>query len=233
MRAEIERWEEALKHPDWYIVLEDFLRSEIFPINHSPQVKERRHLFYGTVEQALQRKGGIKLAENTEDKFDLDAGREEIDTVVIHHTEEVPGISLERLSAIGLVRQYAKMYLEDNLYGLSGVRGKPIWSGHFDASGKVVFYAYHRLIRPYGASQRLLEDSEIGFHAGSKNMNQRSIALAMSGNFQNSSPNELQLREASRLISEYPNTRVMGHRDVMPGRDCPGDLWNQWKSSLC
>src|SRR6266568_3431835 len=163
MRRDFHRayWESRLTHPDWYVSLEHELHQSFFPVVHKhAQLKAFRHQVYELVEALLDSRS-IPLAEHGPN---LDEERQSIDTVVIHHTEEEPDIRLTKLSAIGLVQQYAFQYLADDVLGRR-VKGEPIWSGHF-RQGKMVFFAYHWLVRPNGTAERLLEDASIGWHAG-------------------------------------------------------------------
>ncbi len=60
---------------------------------------------YDFFESQLSR-GNIPLGHGS---GDLDLDRKEIDTVVIHHTSNPSGLSLSQLSAIELVRLYARI----------------------------------------------------------------------------------------------------------------------------
>ena len=227
----LEYWKEQLQYPDWYIRLEDYLKTIIFPIVHDdPGLKAERHTFYALVEEMLE--GGlIPLAESGPD---LDAERQSIDTIIVHHTEEDPDISLSRLSAIGFVRQYGFNYLNDNVWGIEGLKGQPVWSGHF-REGKMVFFAYHWLIRPDGKAERLLEDRYVGRH--SLQMNLRSIGIVLSGNYEHSiPPMEQIISSADTLKKNYgfvKQDRILGHLEVMEGRTCPGDKFlTDWKKTL-
>lgn len=222
---------QQLQHPDWYIRLEDYLQSKIFPVVHGvPELKAERDIFYTLVEEMLE-KGLIPLAESGPD---LDVSRGKIDTIVIHHTEEEPDIRLTMLSAIGFVRQYGLNYLNDNVWGMTGLKGQPIWSGHFQ-SGKMVFFAYHWLVRPDGKEERLLDDTNVGRH--SMDMNPRSIGIALSGNYEHATPPLSQIQATAHVIKEnyayIENDGILGHCEVMENRTCPGDRFlKEWKKTL-
>lgn len=228
---QLEFFRQELYHPDWYVRLSDYLAQTIFPVIHdNPRIKAERHLFYELVEEMLI-EDQIPLAENGPD---MDAERSEIDTVIVHHTEEESEIRLSKLSAIGFVRQYGKAYLEDDVWGKKGLRGKPIWSGHF-RNGKMVFFAYHWLIRPDGKQERLLEDKEIG-HQG-HDLNPRSVGVALSGNYEHSTPPPMQIAATGEVIKSHYNfvdvKRVFGHLETNPERTCPGDKFlDGWKNTL-
>lgn len=225
-------WESKLTHPDWYNRIEDELRQLFFPVVHGhPQLKAFRHQVYELVEELLE-SSRIPLAASGPN---LDEARQPIDTVVIHHTEEAPAIRLSKLSAIGLVRQYASQYLAGNVLGRP-VTGQPIWSGHF-RQGNMVFFAYHWLVRPDGTAERLLADTHIGWHAGNWQINTRSIGLALSGNYEAATPPLLQIEAVAHLIrTNYPQVapgRIVGHGEVVEGITCPGaDFLNGWKQTL-
>lgn len=226
------RWEGAFRRPDWYSLLERELREMIFPLVHDdPALKAWRHQVYQLAGEMLTREQ-IPLAS---DGPDLDRERRLPDTLVLHHTEGEPDLSLERLNAIGLLRQYGLQYLENNVLGRA-VRGEPVWSGHF-RQGRMVFFAYHWLVRPDGTCERLLSDRAIGWHAGNWNINTRSIGIALSGNYEHATPPAGQIAAAARLISmHYPSIahkRVLGHCEVLASLTCPGDRFlNGWKAQL-
>jgi hypothetical protein len=201
-------------------------------VHDDPQLKAWRHQVYALLGAMLER-DEVPLAATGPN---LDEERRQPDMLVIHHTEEDPAIPLMTLSAIGLLRQYGLLYLENDVLGRA-VRGQPVWSGHFRA-GKMVFFAYHWLIRPDGTCERLLDDQAIGWHAGDWEVNTRSIGLAFSGNYEHSTPPEVQIEAAARLIqTHYPaisRQRVLGHREIRTDLTCPGDQFlSDWKARLC
>src|SRR5947209_4578068 len=101
-------WESRLCYPDWYNRLTNELNQLFFPVVHdNPQLKAFRNQVYELVEELLESKS-IPLAKRGPN---LDEARRVIDTIVIHHTEEASDMRLGKLSAIGLVRQYARQYL--------------------------------------------------------------------------------------------------------------------------
>jgi len=234
MKIDFQRayWESKLTYPDWYIRIEDELRQLFFPVVHGhSQLKAFRHQVYELVEELLE-SSSIPLATCGPNRDEM---RRPIDAVVIHHTEEEPDIRLSKLSAIGLVRQYAFQYLAGDVSGRT-VRGEPIWSGHF-RQGKMVFFAYHWLVRPDGTAERLLEDAYIGWHAGNWQINTSSIGLALSGNYEEATPPLVQIEAVARLIrTNYPQVTagsIVGHREVVAGITCPGaDFLNGWKQTL-
>ncbi len=227
-----EYWLNKLQHPDWYVRLEAELRQLFFPVvHHDPQLKAFRNQIYDLVAELLANQR-IPLAACGPD---LDTERKAIDTIVIHHTEEEPAMSLDKLSAIGLIRQYAFQYLENNVLG-NRVRGQPIWSRHF-REGQMVFFAYHWLIRPDGTAIRLLEDRYIGWHAGHWDTNTRCIGIALSGNYEEDTPPFAQIVAMAQVIrnnyAQVHKSRIIGHREVREGVTCPGEFFlNGWKERL-
>jgi hypothetical protein len=225
-------WEHAFRQPDWYCRLERELRVALFPLVHdNPEIKAWRHQVYHLAGEMLTQ-GQIPLASTGPD---LDEQRRPPDMVVLHHTEEEPDISLEKLNAIGLLRQYGPHYLENDVLGRA-VRGQPVWSGHF-RQGRMVFFAYHWLVRPDGTCERLLEDRAIGWHAGNWHVNTRSIGIALSGNYEHTTPPARHIAAAARLIlTHYPAIApagVLGHCEIQASLTCPGDRFlSGWKAQL-
>jgi hypothetical protein len=169
---------------------------------------------------------------------DADSERQPIDTVVIHHTSSAPGLRPERLSAIELIRLYAPFFAakKDQF-----PKGHPIYSGHL-RNGNQVFWPYHWIVRTDGSAERLLFDSEIGWHSGNWGMNRRSVAIVLDNDYEHHSPSNLELLGVAALITDHygqiPLTRIIGHREVNPRTICPSDLFldesgrKGWKSAL-
>lgn len=225
-------WETKLRQLDWYIRLEKELNELIFPIVHNDsELKTFRDKVYELVEELLE-KGQIPLAKQGPN---LDVERKPIETIIIHHTEEEPEIRLSKLSAIGFVRQYGLAYLKNDVVG-HPLKNQPIWSGHF-REGKMVFFAYHWLVRPDGTAERLLQDNYIGWHSGNWEINTKSIAIAFSGDYEEDIPLLSQIEGAAKILREnYPQiakNRILGHREVKEGRTCPGaHFLGGWKNTL-
>ncbi|HUV81265.1 MAG TPA: peptidoglycan recognition family protein [Patescibacteria group bacterium] len=227
-----EYWGSQFKSPDWYIKIEKDLNELIFPIIHkNPEVKTFRHKVYELVEELLE-KDQIPLAKEGPN-FDID--RKPIDTIIIHHTEEESDIRLSKLSAIGFIRQYGLVYLKNDILGHQ-LKGQPIWSGHF-RNEKMVFFAYHWLVRPDGSSERLLKDGCVGWHSGVWEINTKSVAIALSGDYEENAPPTSQIEGVAKVIKDnYPQVaknRILGHREVREGRTCPGAYFlKEWKKTL-
>src|SRR6266849_4226021 len=96
-------WESRFRCPDWYVQLEPELQKQIFPIVHDDAgLSAWRHQIYQLAGEMLER-GEIPLAASGQN---LDEERKLPDTLVLHHTEIDPYISLAELNAIGFIRQY-------------------------------------------------------------------------------------------------------------------------------
>ncbi|MEX1061748.1 MAG: peptidoglycan recognition family protein [Patescibacteria group bacterium] len=162
---------------------------------------------------------------------DRDRWRKPIDTVVIHHTQRSPGYTWQRLSVVQLLNIYVPVFATDPIK-----RKEPIYSHHF-REGSQVFYAYHWLVRMDGSAERLLEDHQIGWHAGVWKINCRSIGICLDNNYMNSSPSKGVIESVAELINRnYPKIkkkRIFGHREVNLKVTCPGDEFLPcWKKDL-
>lgn len=230
-------WQQALREPDWYLKLEDdFRRLEKLADKARIEgkdpmtVKTIKREAYALIERNLK-EGTIPLAESGED---FDQERRPIDTIVIHHTKNPSGMTLDRLNAMHLLRLYAAYYgVDENL------RGQPIYSNHF-RDGRQVFYGYHWLVRQDGHCERLLEDEQIGWHSGCWHVNTRSIAIAIDDDLTDSQPDHKVLSAIATLIKAnyagVPPHLVIGHCEVLANSkviDNPGKLFlSYWKQKL-
>ncbi len=216
-----EGWKEALKYPDWYIKepvatdLKKFNGDVFFRLNFYNLIKEL--LCDNLI--ALDREGPTFFHEREIER--------EITNIVIHHTKTEPEISKEYLSVMGFLNVYVAEYsrCHNSLHRL--FYGKPICSGHFDKNNKQIFYNYHWIIRPDGSRERLLQDHQIGLHAGNKAVNRTSIAICFAGDYSNSPPAFSAIESAARIIKQYSNIKnIIGHCEAREGTDCPGNWWN-------
>jgi hypothetical protein len=242
-----ENWEQYLQQPDWYIHLEPFLQKWIYSYVHGDnRVKAVREPFYLLVADMFE-SGEIPLASNKPD-FDKPRRRRikeklpPIDTLIVHHSEADVGEHMNEqpklLNAIGAIRQYAFEFAKD-----PELRGKPIWSGHFTDEGRQVFSAYNGVITPDGSLHWLLEDKERQYmlwHAGGE-INDRSAALVVVGNYEHSTPPIDQIDGLANAIRgnyndvSFDTAHILGHREVNSARTCPGDQFlgeNGWKNKL-
>jgi N-acetyl-anhydromuramyl-L-alanine amidase AmpD len=121
------------------------------------------------------------------------------------------------------------------------LRGEPIGSGHL-RNGKQVFWPYHWIVRKDGRAERLLYDSEIGWHAGNWDINCRSVAIVLDNDYEESLPSRTELFAVASIVTRhYPGVsigRVLGHQEVNPRTACPSKLFldaagrKGWKSEL-
>lgn len=228
-------WWSSLGKPDWYTRLaDDFEHLEKLAKQHEqePAHKQIKGEAYAIVEKAI-RVGHIPLASSG-DNFDEE--RRQIDTIVIHHTKNKPGMTLERLNAIQLLRIYGRYYANPTDIQQQHLRGRPVWSGHF-YNDEQVFWGYHWLIRENGTCEHILKDEYIGWHAGNWDINTRSIGICIDDDLSNKSPAESVLTVITELISKrYPGIstdHIIGHRDANPQTVCPGQLFrSEWQKKL-
>ena len=232
----LSRWEPILSTSAWYLtVIPDMEAFNQSIENESVEIKSAcKNLFYDFFEAHLIR-GDIALSRKRED---ADEERQPIDTVVIHHTSSEPGLRPERLSAIELIRLYAPYFAvkKDQF-----PKGQPIYSGHL-RDGRQVFWPYHWIVRSDGNAERLLFDSEVGWHVGNWEINCRSVAIVLDNDYELESPSNVELHGVAAVIREHygqiPLTRIVGHREVNPKTACPSELfldksgWKGWKSTL-
>lgn len=234
--------EQSVQTPEWYRQF-DIMPSRIRMVGTAAvaivsgrmpvaAVRAQRDEYYDAVAELLNeqkvRLGNPLIDDNLPDQ---DAERRDIDTVVVHHTHRAEGITNDRLNAMELVRLYIPRFRSDPDYV-----GVPLYSGHFDATGKQVFYPYHWMVKQDGEVERLLDDEEIGWHAGDWDINTRSVAICIDDNLRGKYPSESAVASARDIIGEYyRHTRIIGHTEVNPATDCPGDNFfgpTGWQSGL-
>lgn len=227
-------WWTALGKPDWYIRLhDDFKRLELLAEQqeNNPSHKQIKGEAYALVERAL-RENHLPLGVSGED---FDRERRPIDTIVIHHTKNAPGITLDQLNAMQLLRIYGDYYAnptEDQRF----LRGQPVWSGHF-YNDRQVFWGYHWLIRTDGTTEQILDDQYIGWHAGNWDINSRSIGICIDDDLSGHAPSNLVISTIARVIQDrYPQVQpehIIGHRGANPSTSCPGDTFHTvWQPLL-
>jgi hypothetical protein len=228
-------WRKALTKPDWYLRLEeDFKRLEKIAKQKEgqPDEKEVKGEAYELVEEAL-RNDMLPLAKSGDN---LDKERKPIDTIVIHHTKNKPGMRLERLNAMQLLLLYGKQYAHPIDARLDHKLGDPVWSNHF-YNGKQIFWAYHWFIRENGEAEQIMGDEYIGWHAGKWEVNTRSVAICVDDNLKDKQPDYIVIQKIAKIIKQhYPHVEpgnIIGHCEVNPKTECPGRLFNQtWRTEL-
>lgn len=84
---------------------------------------------------------------------------------------------------------------------------------------------YHFVIAKNGAIERTNDLATISYHAG--NVNSRSVGILLIGDYMQQIPPRAQIDSAVRLIVMLEQQlgrplEIVGHRDVMANRTCPG-----------
>lgn len=225
-------WHDRVKRPDWYVDLLNYLKNSGQTLGSESEefIKLRRHVrqFF-----AMQlREGKVALGDNGSD---FDAQRLPVNTIVIHHTSSPPGYSLDYLNSVHLLNIYAPIFAHPSKEE-EELKGKPLWSGHFK-NGQQVFWGYHWLMRMDGTFVRLLDDNQLGWHAGNWEINRRSVAICLDNDYDKQDPaDDILQKLAAHIKKHYPNIKVsniIGHREVREGTTCPGtNFLSNWKAEL-
>lgn len=226
-------WATVISQPDWYLEFNEFkVRAEKTLKPESADMerlnKQVRHFF-----EAALKNNQVALAQAGPD---LDDQRQPVDTIVIHHTSAKPGYRLSYLNAVHLLNIYAPYFAKPTVKGEEKLQGEPVWSGHF-SDGRQVFWGYHWLIRSDGEFIRLLEDDQIGWHAGNWHINRRSAGICLDNDYENACPTDEFLdRLAKHIRQNYPQIRpdrVIGHCEARQGTACPGGHFlSEWKNKI-
>jgi len=86
--------------------------------------------------------------------------------------------------------------------------------------------AYHYIISGSGEVRQTRHENAIGYHASDWGVNESSIGICLTGNFDNETPSEKQMESLKKLIVEIKRNHdavVIGHRDVKGvTKSCPG-----------
>jgi hypothetical protein len=235
----LSRWEPLLSSPLWYLTIIPELQA--LTQSQADEPADIQDAFKAVLYDFFERhlvEGDIFIGRELPD---ADRGRMPIDMVVIHHTGNPPGLRSTRLSAIELIRLYGPYFAGSKSKNATGLRGRPIASGHV-RNGNQVFWPYHWIVRGDGRAEQLLYDSEIGWHAGNWDINCRSVGVVLDGDYQQNPPSNVELQGIAALIKSHyahvPLARVVGHREVNPKTVCPSDLFldnthgRGWKENL-
>lgn len=215
-------WRSVLQKPDWHLRLADELQAlqELGKQSDKKTAQEIGNAVYGFFEKHLSSET-IALGTGGAEE---DAERKTVDTIVIHHTSSVPGMTIERLNAMHLLRLYVPVFVKRAKNGAP----KPIASGHV-RNGRQVFYAYHWLVRSDGTTERLLNDDETGWQAGDWETNCRSIAICIDDNLAVKNPTPAAMASMKIIIQKhYPHIqreRLFSHREINPKTTCPGERY--------
>ena len=228
-------WRKALSQPNWYLLLkDDFERLEELSEKEDNYAKRKqiKDKAYSLVEEAVS-DGRLPIAEIGDN---LDAERKPVDTIVVHHTKNRPGMTLAHLNAVQLLRIYGRYFANPTDAKEKHLKGQLIWSGHFYNS-KQVFWGYHWLIREDGSSERILDDNYVGWHAGNWDVNTRSVGICIDDDLSDKKPSETVIQAVANIIKQhYPNVnwpKILGHCEVNNNTECPGYLFlESWKHQL-
>lgn len=226
-------WCGQIERPDWYIGLLDYLKSAEQALGDESEefVKLRRRVRQFFAEQL--RANRVALGDSGPD---FDAHRLPVDTIVIHHTSSPPGYTLDYLNSVHLLNIYAPYFVNPTITGEKDLKGKALWSGHFK-DDKQVFWGYHWLMRMDGSFERLLEDNQLGWHAGNWGINCRSVALCLDNDYEKQDPaDDILQKLATHIKKYYPDikaTNIIGHCEARQGTRCPGgNFLSNWKTKL-
>jgi hypothetical protein len=225
---------DKLLRPDWYLYFYNQLDEYFYHYDENKIGKEKewsekkKSIVETIIDSRLKNK--IYLGDKGND---FDSERKKIDTIVIHSTSTNPENDytnkIEYLDSLTLIRLYCREYSSKQ----RDYYGKPIYSGHY-FNNKQVFIPYHYLIEKNGKIYHILKDKYIGWHAGNWDINCRSISIAFIGSFKDSEPTEIALLSARKIIQKYPNSKVIGHPEIVQ-TNCLGNNFlnnTQWKNKL-
>lgn len=236
--VDFSRWKKFIEKSTWYFDIVDDMQSSLILKEKDPSKwEEFKEQVYDFFETHLKEKDIVLGVEGKK----WDDSRQQIDTAVIHHTQMKPNLTPERLSAVTLIRLYATYFANPYDKEDAEIKGRPIFSGHV-RNGEQVFWPYHWIIRGDGTRERLLEDNEIGWHAGKWDINCRSVGIVFDNDYENSEPSNIEIHSLNQLLKEhYPqisHNRIFGHREINPKTTCPGnlflshDVFRGWKEKI-
>ncbi len=220
-----DRWTRLLAHPDWYLTIIPELQASLCAVesgNGEARIISKSQI-YDFFEDRLKR-GAVALGSGSS----FDAERKRIDTVIVHHTSNPPGMRATRLSAIELIRLYAPYFIHPAVEKDCHLIGQPIYSGHV-RGGVQVFWPYHWIVRGDGSAERLLADAEIGWHAGDWDTNCRSVAIVLDNDYAWTRPSEREITGIARIVKMHYGlvrlNRIAGHREITPKTTCPSNVF--------
>jgi hypothetical protein len=242
-----DRIRDLVQQPDWY---KEFGRSKkirllgaaglqaAFNGNIIQAVAGVKEEFYNIFEQLLQ-EDVVTLGTPSQELEDWDEERQAVSKVVVHHTSRPPGLSLEKLNAIHLLRLYVPRYQSKSSPVVDDVGNpQPIYSGHVNDEGKQVFYGYHWLVREDGTTERLLQDTATGWHADNWKVNCESVGICVDDDLSSKEPSMVVIRAIAGIIRRHysditpDENMIIGHNEVTQ-TVCPGEEFlRNWKQTL-
>jgi len=220
-----QQWTEWIKEPNWYLRFPKEYKKLKREAERNSDIETLKEEVYKFFEEHLI-EDDIALGS---DGQNWDKERKLVDTVVIHHTKNPSGITWQQLSAMHLIRIYVPHYSSpprEEKY----IKGEPIFSHHF-RDNQQVFYSYHWIVRNDGKIERLLNDDEIGWHAGNWDINRRSVGIMLDNDYEDKRPSDKELQAIASLIKEKYGAvlpdRIFGHREVklVGETSCPSNLF--------
>ncbi len=220
-------WLEAIKRPDWYLEFHDFAKKNILKPEPKTEAQKQLNKQVRSFFELALKDGRVNIGTQG---YNFDDERQPVDTIVVHHTSAGPGYKLSFLNVVQLLNIYVPGFANGR------ERGQPIWSGHF-RDNQQVFWVYHWLMRMNGSFERLLQDDQIGWHAGNWEINRRSVAICLDNDYEDQDPTDEILQKLANHIKEnYPQVRVdkiIGHCEARKGTICPGtNFLGVWKPKL-
>lgn len=217
----------------WYEVFYEELTKlwEIGNIESDQNKKDKiRKAYYEIIDLCEKYLLEEKLPlDNDKDLF-FDSKRLSIDTLVIHHSGKPTETPLSKFEATQLLRLYVPKFLDKSKRHYR----KKIFSGHF-LNNKQTFIAYHYIIYPNGEIIQTLEDKYIGWYCGNWDYNCRSIVVCIHDDLKDKIPTKEAISAVNEIIRDYRPKEILGHREIKPMTDCPGDLFlgeKGWKRLL-
>jgi hypothetical protein len=225
-------WGKVIQRPDWYLEFVPYTQKVHKNLGENSQEARKfrktiRHFFEKELEA-----DNVALAQSGPD---LDALREPVNTIVIHHSGH-PNYSLSYMNAVQLLNIYAPYYMNPTVRDERHLKGEAIWPGHF-REGKPSFISYHWLMRMDGTFERLLKDEELGWHAGNWEINKQSVGICLDNDYARQDPTAKTLQKlATHIQKNYPEIKpenIIGHCEAREGTICPGtNFLDVWKPKL-
>jgi hypothetical protein len=210
----------------WYIKLDPLLSKYFYNWDKDKASEEDKDFREELKKWFVELWGNDQIAFGA-NGLNMDEERQVIDTAVIHHSGGESNDTLEMLEILGLIRLYAKEYInKDREY-----YGEPLWSNHFRGE-KQTFIGYHYVIYGDGKFIQTLKDEYIAWHAGNWGVNKRSIAICLAGDFSKSSPSKKALESASKILKKYELKNITPHYEVNDNTICPGKNYKNWSNYL-
>lgn len=226
-------WQAKIAEPLWYVEMVELIKLAKQRLDtDSDELAKWLQAVRQFVADNLVR-GEVALADHG---LNLDAQRQPLDMVVIHHTSAEPGYDLNFMEAVHLLNIYASYFVSPTDEREKSLKGQPLWSNHF-RDGRPTFIVYHWLMRMDGTFERLLDDDKIGWQAGNWHINKRSIGICLDNDYEKRDPDPEILQKLAAFIKQnYPNIkkeRVIGHCEANPKTICPGsNFLTTWKPLL-